>query len=82
MYPKTICMYVKSIDFTQPGTEIKVTPDKEAPTIPKATTYQGDCLLPTKNPLLSAFLPVKYEINSKRAKYPTTTDRMVIGDTG
>ena len=74
-------MYVKSIDFTQPGTDINVTPDKDAPTIPNATTYQGDCLFPTKKPLLSALRPVKYDISKRRAKYPTTTESIVIGVT-
>jgi hypothetical protein len=28
--------------FTIPGTDTKVIPDMEAPTIPKATIYHGD----------------------------------------
>ncbi len=70
------------MDLTQPGTEMKVTPESDAPTIPNATTYQGDCLLPTKNPLLSALRPVKYDITNRREKYPTTTSRIETGDTG
>ncbi len=31
-----------------PGIEIKVTPDKDAPIIPKATIYQGERLFPKK----------------------------------
>ena len=37
---------------TQPGTEINVTPESDAPIIPKATKYQGDELFALKNVLL------------------------------
>jgi hypothetical protein len=47
---------------------MKVTPDIEAPTIPMATIYQGDFLLPMKKPSLSAPLLVKWEINRSRPK--------------
>ena len=30
------------VDAAQPGTEMKVTPDMLAPTIPMATNHQGD----------------------------------------
>jgi hypothetical protein len=53
---------------TQPGTEINVTPDKEAPIIPKATTNQGDCLLPIKKLLLSALREVYQLINRRIIK--------------
>tara|TARA_B100000131_G_C18045857_1_gene584363 strand:- start:1117 stop:1242 length:126 start_codon:yes stop_codon:yes gene_type:complete len=33
---------------THPGTEIKVTPDSDAPTIPKATKYHGELLFAVK----------------------------------
>ena len=33
---------------TDPGMEINVIPDNEAPIIPKATIYHGDFLSPTK----------------------------------
>lgn len=33
---------------TVPGTDTKVTPDRDVPIIPKATIYQGDDLLPRK----------------------------------
>ena len=64
---------------TQPGTEIKVTPDREAPIIPKATKYQGDELLALKNVLLFAFLPVINEINSNTLKYPVIKSNMCNG---
>ena len=51
-----------------PGTEIKVTPESVAPIIPKATTYQGDCLFPLKKVSLESFFPVKKETNSKSPK--------------
>ena len=31
-----------------PGTDIKVIPERDAPTIPKATKYQGDSLFAEK----------------------------------
>jgi hypothetical protein len=45
-----------------PGTEIKVTPDNEAPIIPKATKYHGDCLLAVKKVFVSAPFDVRYEM--------------------
>lgn len=47
---------------THPGTDMKVTPDNEAPIMPKATKYQGDELLALKKVVLSAFFPVRKEI--------------------
>ena len=44
---------------TEPGIEIKVIPDKEAPIIPKATMYHGDFLSPVKKESLEADLEVK-----------------------
>jgi hypothetical protein len=52
-------MYPKSESCTQPGTDIKVTPESDAPIIPKATTYQGDFLPALKKSSLESFLPVK-----------------------
>lgn len=40
---------------TMPGTETKVTPDNEAPIMPKETTYQGERRLPRKKASLSEF---------------------------
>ena len=44
---------------TQPGTEIKVTPESEAPIIPKATKYQGEALFALKKVELLDDFPVK-----------------------
>jgi hypothetical protein len=44
--------------LTVPGTETKVTPDKEVPIIPKATSNQEALLLALKYEALFAFLPV------------------------
>lgn len=41
-----------------PGKETKVTPESAAPTIPKATKNQGDCLSPVKNDSSLLFLEV------------------------
>jgi len=51
-------MYENCVDPTHPGTDIKVTPDMEAPIIPKATTNQGEALLPIKKARLVALLAV------------------------
>ena len=48
--------------MTLPGTEIKVTPERDAPIIPNATKYQGLCLSPVKKVSLVAFLDVTIEI--------------------
>jgi len=65
---------------TSPGTEIKVTPESEAPIIPKATIYQGDCRFPVKNALLSAFLPVNQETINNKMKYHATKLKTRYGD--
>ena len=62
-------MYEKLLSITHPGTEIKVTPDNEAPIMPKATTYQSDFRLPKKKASLFEFRLVKYEITIKTRKY-------------
>lgn len=52
-----------------PGTETKVTPEIEAPSMPKETTYQGDWFSPLKNAALEPPLcPVIRAINSNTAK--------------
>lgn len=58
-----------------PGTEINVTPDKEAPIIPKATKNQGDCLSPVKNVSSEIFLEVNQEIKNNSPKYEVITVR-------
>ena len=60
---------------TSPGTEIKVTPDNEAPIIPKATKNQGDCLSPVKKVSLEMFLDVNQDIRNNSAKYDVITIR-------
>ena len=54
--------------ITMPGTDTKVTPEIEAPIMPKATIYHGDFLLALKKALLSAPLPVILLTMSSRAK--------------
>ena len=46
---------------------MKVTPDREAPIIPYATTNQGDFLLPLKKVSLLDFLEVIWAIKKSRA---------------
>ena len=48
-----------SILVTMPGTDTNVTPDIEAPTMPKATMYHGDLRLPRKKVSLSELLLVR-----------------------
>lgn len=64
-----VWMYVMSLVNTMPGTLTNVTPDIDAPIIPKATIYHGDRLLPLKKVLLSALRPVTWLMNSKIRKY-------------
>jgi hypothetical protein len=54
--------------MTCPGTEINVTPESEAPIIPKATRYQGLCRFPVKKVSLVAFFDVKWAIRIRTIK--------------
>ena len=56
-----------SMVSTMPGTLTKVTPDNDAPIMPKATTYHGDWRLPRKKASLPE-RPVSQEIKSKMPK--------------
>jgi len=69
-------MYENSLLPTQPGMDIKVTPDNEAPIMPNATIYHGDFLLPRKKDSLLALREVRYAMNNNRNKYPTTISNM------
>ena len=71
-YPITTWKYVNCDSPTHPGTEIKVTPERDAPTIPNATIYHGDSLLPEKNVLLSLLPLVSCDTRKSREKYNTT----------
>lgn len=73
-------MYEKLLSTTQPGTEIKVTPESDALIIPKATMYHGDFLFPRKNASLLAFLLVKKEMKIKTRKYATIMNKIKKGD--
>ena len=53
---------------TQPGTEIKVTPEREVPIMPKATRYHLESRLPVKKVWLSACWLVQREIRHSRVK--------------
>ena len=56
------------VSSTHPGTEINVTPDNEAPTIPKATMSQFELLFALKKTLLLSSLPVIYDTKVNIAK--------------
>lgn len=62
---------------TTPGIDKKVTPEREAPIIPKATTYHGDCLFPLKKASLLFFLAVMNENDSSKKKYPSIIPSIV-----
>lgn len=54
---------------TMPGTDTNVTPEIEAPIMPKETTYQGDLFSPLKNAAFDPPLcPVMWAINNNPAK--------------
>ena len=59
-----------SMPRTIPGTETNVTPDKEVPTIPMETMYQGDFRLPKKKAslLLEFPRPVNQARNNNNQK--------------
>ena len=71
-------MYVMSLVSTMPGTLTKVMPDIDAPTIPKATIYHGDRLLPLKKVLLSALRPVTWLMSSRTRKYANKVYNIII----
>jgi hypothetical protein len=59
---------------------MKVTPDRESPINPKATTYQGEDRLPKKYAAFPALRPVYQAIPRRNTKYPPTHVRMIAGD--
>ena len=66
---------------TQPGTEMKVTPEMEVPIIPIAIKYQGDWRFAMKNEWLSEEpLLVRYEMRINIRKYPMRIKRISCGD--
>ena len=67
-YPLTTCKYVKLDSWIHPGTDMNVTPDKEVPTIPNATIYHLEFLLPVKKILLLSSFPVIYETANNTIK--------------
>ena len=66
------------ITFTMPGTDTKVTPEMEAPTMPKATMYHGDRLSARKNVAFVARREVNRLTSSRRLKYERMVRMMVI----
>ena len=64
----TTCRYVKLDSWIHPGTDINVTPDNEVPTIPNATIYHLEFLLPVKKFLSLSSFPVIYETINKIIK--------------
>lgn len=67
-YPITTWKYVNWDSPTHPGTDINVTPESDAPTIPKATIAQLELLFALKKTSLLSSLPVKYDITVNTMK--------------
>jgi len=63
---------------TIPGTEMNETPEMLAPTMPKATIYQGERRPAVKNVSLSVRLPVMRLIMSRIRKYASTVRIIII----
>ena len=62
-------MYVKPMSRTMPGTDTKLTPDSDDPTMPMATTHQGDRRLPRKKASLSVLRrPATSDMSSRMEK--------------
>ena len=64
--------------ITIPGTDTNVTPEIEAPTMPKATIYHGDFLFPRKKVSLSAFLFVSLLNRKRAAKYISIVSNIIM----
>jgi hypothetical protein len=73
-------MYVICVLCTQPGTEMNVTPESEAPNIPKATIYHGLFLLPRKKPSLLVLREVIRLIIIRSRKYVAIIPKINPGD--
>ena len=67
MKPMTICRYEKFDIATEPGTEMKVTPDIAALTIASVATGQGDLRPPVKKSALSALRPATADTANRAA---------------
>jgi hypothetical protein len=65
---------------TLPGTLTNVTPEREVPTIPKATNIQLLFRFPMKKDSLSAFLEVYQATPNSKRKYPITNEKRRSGD--
>ena len=84
-YPNTTCMYENAMlapdPPTRPGIDMNVTPLRDAPIMPIATSSQGDLLLALKNVALSDFRDVNQDITDKKMKYRTTIKMINPGET-
>ena len=61
-----------------PGTDTKLTPESEVPTIPMAINHQGDFLFPRKKASLSVlFLLTKSEISINTEKYTSIIEQII-----
>ena len=67
---------------TVPGTDTKVTPEREVPIMPKATSIQLELLLPMKKDSLLELREVNQATASSSTKYPITNPNSSVGDIG
>ncbi|MGH2553042.1 MAG: hypothetical protein ACRDEB_04960, partial [Chitinophagaceae bacterium] len=65
---------------TVPGTLTNVTPDKDVPIIPKATSIQLLLRFPIKKESLFELREVYQATESNNTKYPTTKEKRMTGD--
>jgi hypothetical protein len=63
-----------------PGTETNVTPERDVPIIPNATSIQFELRFPIKKVSLVAFLDVYAATPSSIKKYPMTNEKRRMGD--
>ena len=63
-----------------PGTLTKVTPEREVPIMPKATSIQLELRLPIKNDSLLEFREVYQATPSSSKKYPITNENNRVAD--
>ena len=68
-----------SMLITIPGTDTKETPEMEAPTMPNATIYHGDCRLPRKKVSLEERRAVSLLSISRAQKYNRMVTSINIG---
>ena len=78
--PMTICMYENESAATDPGTEMKVTPDIAAPIIASVAAYHDVRLPPMKKVALSAPSALRRASRKRSTRYAASVMRIASGD--